>query len=315
MVCTVLSLGEWIHGQSFRESWYGYYREGKKHGWWRTMYIDFSTEPNSEHVRYEGFFKGNAEGTHWTVAMLEAHDPIGHVIGRIDYKAGVKNGLQRRWHVDEKLRVLTESGSNRQGKKHGPWLEFDPVTGHPTTLNTFESGVIEGPYRYWTAEGKQLASGAVTNGDGPYLKYSGDKVVEQGNYKGGVRVGKWQGTAGRGGYQQGKRTGKWVLNAVKFRAEGDFKKGKRNGKWSYYDSTGKLYAKGRFKADKPIGKWTHLKEHVDCPTEGYGPTYSESVFKNGQLLSVDGDKPGDESWYYDRALFNERAELKSDLED
>ena len=116
-----------------------------------------------------------------------------------------------------------EGERDAQGRRHGPWREFDPHGGD--IAGEYVHGVRNGAWRHYFADGR---------------------VRSEMHYEGGELTGPatWHRATGgllqRGAFLDGKKHGRWTRwNAAgTLIDEGEFVRGVKTGEWTYYHPDG-----------------------------------------------------------------------------
>lgn len=277
----------------------GEYRNGKRHGLWRTTlslgetsegaYVDDRqrgvwTETGRDQITFTVYLDGKPHGRRLQVV----DDELRHVLSEERYDHGVLDGQVR--HFQEQPWTLWETGSYVQGKKHGEWLYFDE-DGRRRIREHWDAGVPDGAFEYWDAAGALIDRTELAHGSGRWVSYdTAGKKLAEGELAGNKRTGAWgelaEDNAGwdTGAYRDGAAVGAWQQLASPGGprlAEGSYAAGQRSGAWTFWRANGTLRAKGSFRAGKPDGAWTLFDEIGKAPAQ-------QLEFRAGLLVSVDG---------------------------
>ena len=269
-----------------------YDKEGKKHGYWKTFFEDWSlhTECYYRHGLRDGFYKeydkqGNLkkitkyvndieqvqESGLKPLVMQYEYFPNGQVKREASFRDGKKEGIWREF--DEKGNVINSQTYNKgalisngivgtDGKRRGEYKEFFA----DSTLRAegiFIDGERSGEWKYYYQNGKLEEIGSFKEGkqDGPWIWYydNGKKQIEENFFK-GVANGLYKeyDTEGNlivsGTYFDGLKAGKWMEEIGDMREEGEYRNGQKVGEWvSFYDN-GKMAFKGSYNAGYPEGQ-------------------------------------------------------------
>lgn len=277
----------------------GEYRNGKRHGVWRTAlslgdssegaYVDDQrrgvwTELGREQITFSVHVDGKLHGRRLQVI----DDELRHVLSDERYDRGVLDGPVR--HYQEQPWTLWEAGSYVQGKKHGEWLYYDE-DGRKRIRESWDAGVPHGAFELWDADGKLVDRTELVAGTGRWVGYdtSGRKLAE-GQLADNRKTGAWGELAedntgwDTGAYRDGVATGVWQQLAAPGGArlaEGSYAAGQRSGAWTFWRPDGTLRAKGSFRAGRPDGPWTIFDADGKTAAQALG-------FRAGVLATVDG---------------------------
>lgn len=275
-----------------REALNRYDREGKKHGYWKTFFDDWSlhTECYYRHGLRDGFYKeydekGNLKKiTKYVNDVEQVFEP--------DMKPLI---VQYEYYPDGKVR---REASFRDGKREGVWREFDEE-GNVVSSQTYKRGGLvsegivgidgkrRGDYKEFYSDSTLRAEGLFIDGlrSGEWkFYYKNGKIQEIGTYREGEPDGAWtwyydngqvqieeqfyRGSPNgpykeydskgniivSGTYFDGMKAGRWVEQIGDMRTEGEYRNDKQVGEWvSYYDN-GNLAFRGKFNAGYPDGE-------------------------------------------------------------
>ena len=235
-----------------------YDREGKKHGYWKTFFDDWTvhTECYYSHGLRNGFYK--------------EYDEKGNLKKIVKYVNDFEQTLeseqkplivQHEYYPNGKVK---REASFRDGKREGVWREFDEK-GNVINSQTYQKGVLVGQGIVDT-DGKRRG----------YYKefYPNSTLRAEGLFTDGKRSGEWKfyyqnGTIQEiGTYQEGEPDGIWIWyydNGQK-QIEEQFFKGTPNGPYTEYDSRGNTIVTGTYFDGMKNGKWT--EEIGDMRTQG-----------------------------------------------
>lgn len=326
-----------------RETLNRYDREGKKHGYWKTFYDDWSvhTECYYRHGLRDGFYKeydqkGNLkkitkyvndveqvmEPSMKPLVLKHEYYPNGKVKREASFRDGKREGVWREF--DEQGNVIKSQTYNKgalvgegivgtDGKRRGEYKEFYP----DSTLRTeglFIDGLRSGEWKFYYHNGKLQEIGGYKEGDpdGPWTWYydNGQKQIEEQFYKGQPN-GPYKEYDAKGNlivsgtYFDGMKNGKWTEQIGDMRTQGEYRNDKQVGEWvSYYDND-KLEFRGSFNAGYPDGQHFYY-------------------YENGRLREIQsyaaGVKHGDWKKYLDTGelyftvTYNQGKEVKYDGE-
>ena len=275
-----------------REALNRYDRDGKKHGYWKTFFDDWSlhTECYYRHGLRDGFYKeydekGNLkkitkymndveqvlESDMKPLIVQHEYYPNGKVKREASFRDGKKEGVWREFDEQGNVvssqtyqkGVLTGQGIvDTDGKRRGRYKEFYP----DSTLRAeglFVEGERSGEWRFYYQTGELQEVGSYIEGqpDGIWIWYyaNGQKQVEEQFYKGQLN-GSYKEYDSRGNtivtgtYFDGMKNGKWTEQIGDMRTQGEYRNDKQVGEWvSYYDND-KMAFRGTFNAGYPDGE-------------------------------------------------------------
>lgn len=275
-----------------REALNRYDREGKKHGYWKTFFDDWSlhTECYYKHGMREGFYKeydqkGNLKKITKYVNDVEQvlepdmkplivqHEyyPNGRVKREASFRDGKREGVWREFDEEgtvvnsqtyKKGALVSEGVVGTDGKRRGDYKEFYS----DSTLRAegvFIDGLRSGEWKYYYHNGKVQEVGSYKEGepDGLWVWYydNGQKQIEEQFYK-GQHNGPYKEYDAKGNvivsgtYFDGMKNGKWTEQIGDMRSQGEYRNDKQVGEWvSYYDNDIMAF-RGSFNAGYPDGE-------------------------------------------------------------
>ena len=275
-----------------REALNRYDREGKKHGYWKTFFDDWSlyTECYYKHGMREGFYKeydqkGNLKKITKYVNDVEQvlepdmkplivqHEyyPNGRVKREASFRDGKREGVWREFDEEgnvvnsqtyKKGALVSEGVVGTDGKRRGDYKEFYS----DSTLRAegiFIDGLRSGEWKYYYHNGKVQEVGSYNEGepDGLWVWYydNGQKQIEEQFYK-GQHNGPYKEYDAKGNvivsgtYFDGMKNGKWTEQIGDMRSQGEYRNDKQVGEWvSYYDNDIMAF-RGSFNAGYPDGE-------------------------------------------------------------
>lgn len=326
-----------------REALNRYDREGKKHGYWKTFFDDWSlhTECYYRHGLRDGFYKEYDEKGNLKKIIKFVNDveqvlepemkplivqyeyyPNGKVRREASFRDGKREGIWREFDEEgnvinsqtyKKGALVSDGVVDTDGKRRGEYKEFYS----DSTLRAeglFVGGLRSGEWKFYYQNGKMQEVGSYKEGepDGVWIWYydNGQRQIEEQFYKGKPN-GSYKEYDSKGNiivsgtYFDGMKAGKWVEQIGDMRTEGEYRNDKQVGEWvSYYDN-GKMAFRGTFNAGYPDG------EHF-------------FYYENGRLREIQnytaGVKHGDWKKYldtgelYSTITYNQGAEVKYDGE-
>ena len=241
-----------------REAINRYDREGKKHGYWKTFFDDWSvhTECYYRHGMRDGFYKEYDEKGNLKKITKFVND-VEQVV-ESDMKPLV---VQHEYYPNGKVK---REASFRDGKREGVWREFDEQ-GNVLNSQTYQKGVLVGQ-GIVDIDGKRR---------GLFKEFYPDNSLRaEGVFVDGLRSGEWKVYYHNGqiqeigSYQEGQPDGIWTWyydNGQK-QIEEQFFKGTPNGSYKEYDSRGNIIVTGTYFDGMKNGKWT--EEIGDMRTKG-----------------------------------------------
>ena len=225
-----------------REALNRYDREGKKHGYWKTFYDDWTvhTECYYRHGLRDGFYKEYDEKGNLKKITKFVND-VEQVL-ESDQKPLV---VQHEYYPNGKVR---REASFRDGRREGVWRDFDE-DGNVIKSQTYKKGVLVGEGVVDT-DGKRR---------GEYKEFYPDSTLRaEGLFIGGERSGAWKFYYHNGqlqeigSYIEGQPDGAWTWyydNGQK-QIEEQFFKGQPNGPYKEYDAISVAEAYRRLKEGK-----------------------------------------------------------------
>lgn len=276
-----------------------YDRDGKKHGYWKTFYEDWSvhTECYYRHGLRDGFYKeydekGNLkkitkyvndveqmlEGDMKPLIVQHEYYPNGKVKREASFRDGKREGVWREFDEDgnvvnsqtyKKGALVGEGIVGIDGKRRGDYKEFYP----DSTLRAeglFIDGLRSGEWKFYYHNGKLQEIGSFNAGDpdGIWIWYydNGEKQIEEQFYKGQPN-GSYKEYDPKGNmivsgtYFDGMKNGKWLEQIGDMRTQGEYRNDKQVGEWvSYYDND-KMAFRGSFNAGYPDGLHCYYYEN------------------------------------------------------
>ena len=241
-----------------RETLNRYDREGKKHGYWKTFFDDWSlrTECYYKHGLRDGFYKEYDEKGNLKKIVKYVND-VEQVL-EPDMKPLI---VQHEYYPNGKVK---REASFRDGKREGVWREFDEE-GNVIKSQTYKKGGL-------------ISEGVVgTDGKrrGEYKEFYADRTLRaEGLFIDGLRSGEWKFYYHNGqlqeigSYKEGEPEGTWIWyydNGQK-QIEEQFFKGTHNGPYKEYDAKGNLIVSGTYFDGMKNGKW--MEQVGDMRTQG-----------------------------------------------
>ena len=326
-----------------REALNRYDREGKKHGYWKTFYVDWSlhTECYYRHGLRDGFYKeydekGNLKKITKFVNDVEQvltadqkplivkreYYPDGRVKREASFRDGKREGVWREFDEDgnvinsqtyQKGALVGQGIVGTDGKRRGEYKEFYP----DSTLRAeglFIDGLRSGEWKFFYHNGKVQEVGSYKEGqpDGPWTWYydNGQKQIEEQFFKGQPN-GPYKEYDSKGNvivsgtYFDGMKNGKWTEQIGDMRSEGEYRNDKQVGEWtSYYDNNNMAF-KGKFNAGYPDGEHFYYYEN--------GKLREIQVYAAG-VKNGDWKKYLDTGELYFTVTYKQGAEVKYDGE-
>ena len=158
-------------------------------------------------------------------------------------------------------------------KAHNEWLVneknkpiYKNILGE--TFN-YERGVQTGTHVVYTKSGDKEIEETLDNGkkNGPYKRYSGNKIVEEGNYVNNEKEGEWTTLNSSEkitqNYSKGKLNGAYKkYNGDDLLESGQFVEGLKNGEWKTFNRLGEIKLIENFSAGKlngPFNKFNNIE--------------------------------------------------------
>ena len=275
-----------------REAVNRYDRDGKKHGYWKTFFDDWSvhTECYYRHGLRDGFYKeydekGNLqkiikyvndveqvlESDMKPLVVQHEYYPNGKVKREASFRDGKREGVWREFDEDGKVLnsqtyekgVLVGQGIvDTDGKRRGQYKEFYP----DSTLRAeglFVEGQRSGEWKFYYNNGQIQEIGSYNEGqpDGTWIWYydNGQKQIEE-QFFNGTSNGSYKEYDSRGNvivtgtYFDGMKNGKWSEQIGDMRTQGEYRNDKQVGEWVAYYDNGKMAFRGTFNAGYPDGE-------------------------------------------------------------
>jgi antitoxin component YwqK of YwqJK toxin-antitoxin module len=150
---------------------------------------------------------------------------------------------------------------------------------------TYVDGNQSGIHIIYKKSGEKEIEETLDNGkkNGPYKRYSGNKIVEEGNYVNNEKEGEWTTLNSSEkitqNYSKGKLNGAYKrYDGAVLKESGQYVEGMKNGEWKNFDYYGKLLELKNYKSDKFDGAFK--KYYGDVVIEE--GTYSNGL-KNGKF--------------------------------
>lgn len=231
--------GQWNYyyknGKKFKE---GPFSNDEKNGIWKTWYEDGT-------LLMEGAYESGKETGEW-----KNYWDNGKLKNVSTFSDGKLNGQWYSYLPEGKLSI---EGKYKNGFKIGPWMDYF-ASGQPRELKTYK--IIKTTSKI-NKDGKKSKVNYSSELNGKFQAYSDldGKIMEEGNYKKGNKVGTW--TA----YHPGGRLKAVVSNYKNGKLEGtlstfdkrgkiisacDYKDGLKHGTFKLYDKKGKVTSEKRF---------------------------------------------------------------------
>ena len=185
-----------------RESINRHDREGKKHGYWKTFYDDWSiqTECYYRHGLRDGFYKEYDEKGNLKKITKFVND-VEQVVSS-DMKPLV---VQHEYYPNGRIK---REASFRDNKREGVWRDFDEE-GNVVNSQTYQNGVLVGQGIVDT-DGKRR---------GKYKEFYSDSTLRaEGLFVDGLRTGEW----------------KFFYHNGQIQEIGNYKEGEPDGIWTWY---------------------------------------------------------------------------------
>ena len=275
-----------------RETINRYDLDGKKHGYWKTFFDDWSvhTECYYRHGLRDGFYKeydekGNLkkitkyvndveqvlESDMKPLIVQHEYYPNGKVKREASFRDGKREGVWR--DFDEEGNVLSSQTYQKgvlvgqgivdtDGKRRGGYKEFYS----DSTLRAeglFIDGLRSGVWKFYYHNGQLQEEGCYKEGqpDGIWIWYydNGQKQIEEQFFK-GIPNGFYKEYDSRGNtivtgtYFEGMKNGKWTEQIGDMRTQGEYRNDKQIGEWVSYYNNDKMAFRGTFNAGYPDGE-------------------------------------------------------------
>ena len=305
-----------------REALNRYDREGKKHGYWKTFFDDWSlhTECYYKHGLRDGFYKEYDEKGNLKKITKFVND-VEQVL-EPEMKPLV---VQHEYYANGKVK---REASFRDNKREGVWREFDEE-GNVVKSQTYHKGGLvsegvvgtdgkrRGEYKEFFADSTLRAEGLFVDGlrSGEWkFYYHNGKVQEVGSYKDGEPDGVWTWYHDNGQKQieeqfyKGQHNGSYKEYDAKGNliVSGTYFDGLKNGKWT--ERIGDMRTEGEYRADKQVGEWVSYYDNDKMAfrgkfNAGYPDGEQSFYYENGKLREIQsyaaGVKHGDWKKYLD----------------
>ena len=331
----------------------GEFHEGKESGLWKYFY-------ESGRIQAEASYKNGLEDGEWRW-YYESSEPMrkgSYLNGLTDglwlnyYPNGVLSDSS--YYIQGRLQgastsffengQMSQTGQYVRGHQHGVWEVFYE-NGELNVTGSFEDGEPKGRWNYYNADGRLAqdldyidagkfrimnswdADGVqeIKDGEGIYQSfYENGKLFEEGQIKGGERVGKWTTF-----YESGKmkEVGRFedfryiLQDAWSETGEVMIKDG--NGEYTmYFDGSQNPFQKGSYKDGLKSGYWeTYHPNSIIIEQES---NYDNGVLNGRNVVySISGDilvegnfengqRAGEWKWYYETGLIQCSATYVAD---
>jgi antitoxin component YwqK of YwqJK toxin-antitoxin module len=158
-------------------------------------------------------------------------------------------------------------------------------------IYTYVDGNQSGIHVTYKKGGEKDVEQTLDNGkkNGPYKRYSGGKIVEEGNYVNNEKEGEWttfnSSEKITQNYSKGKFNGEYKrYDGDDLLESGQYVEGLKNGEWKKFDHFGRLAVLNNFKLDKLDGPFKKYSGGPDVLTES--GQYLEGL-KNGEWKNFD----------------------------
>lgn len=275
-----------------REALNRYDREGKKHGYWKSFFDDWSlhTECYYKHGLRDGFYKEyDAKGNLKKITkyvndveqvlesdmkpLIVQHEyyPNGKVKREASFRDGRREGVWREFDEEgnvinsqtyHKGGLVSEGVVGTDGKRRGEYKEFFA----DSTLRAeglFIDGLRSGEWKFYYQNGKLQEVGRYKEGEpeGLWIWYhdNGQKQIEEEFYK-GLHNGSYKEYDAKGNlivsgtYFDGLKNGKWMEQIGDIKTEGEYRNDRQVGEWTSYYDNGQMAFRGKFNAGYPDGE-------------------------------------------------------------
>lgn len=297
-----------------RERINGYIEANKKHGIWKSFYVNGQ-------VQSEGYYKRGVEH-----GYFKDYDTSGNLVLTTKYENGikiedakelVKLEVRKDYYADGTVKIA--ASYNKEGKLEGVRREYA------------EDGTIDRSYIF--KNGIMIGEGIVTEKgerDGYWKEYYDSGVLKaEGKYDKDIKVGSWKfyhpsGNVSQEGMydKKGKPEGEWRWyydSGALLRAENYFN-GLLDGTMTEFDEAGKEISRGEYIEGLENGDW--FVEVGDSRIDGkYSDGMRNGLWKyyyippppvSGKTLRFEGrfidDNPdGDHTWYWDNGKVKDQG--------
>ena len=241
-------------------------RQGRKHGYWKEFYADFSlkSEQYYKHGLREGYFKEYDEKGNLKSIKKYVNDEE-----QVIESETMPLQMQHEYYPNGRIK---REASFRNGRREGTWREFDE-NGNVINSQIYQkgrlvqSGVMETDgtrrgewvelYPDSTLKSKGLFINGKRSGEWKFF-YPGEVLEQVGNYKDGMLDGTWT----------------WYFENGKLQKQEDFFENQPEGKYVEYDESGNLIATGSYFEGMKTGKWK----------EQFGGVVSEGEYRNDRQV-------------------------------
>jgi hypothetical protein len=145
--------------------------------------------------------------------------------------------------------VLHAAGSTIRCPAGTRMVEVAPPAGREQWCESDGTGVRQGAYRAWFANGRLKIEGQFLDGEksgrwrswhGNGLWFGNGQPSEEGAFAKGREEGVWT---------------RWHRNGARFE-EGEYRGGRRQGRWRVWYHSGELEREGQYRDSMPYGVWT-----------------------------------------------------------
>lgn len=302
----VISIQEYKKGYLLSTEMINRYRDGKKHGVWKTFFPDESlkTEATYSYGKLNGYFKEyDAQGNLMyikkyanDVEIYDAPELASYEIRKSYYRNGkpkvvasykddIPEGTRREYNEQGQVikgyifkagRIIGEGIIDENGERQGPWKEFyenGKLLGEGTYVNNQRSG----DWTFYYLNGSKEQVGRYNQAgkpDGVWKWYyeSGqlkkEEVMRNGLPDGYLK--EWSDSGSmivQGQYIEGEEDGEWVYEINDDRVSGSYVNGKMEGEWKHYYND-QLYFQGNYVEGLPDGEHIYYWDNGKVKEKG-----------------------------------------------
>lgn len=290
----ITALIDYKKGYVINTEYINRYREGKKHGVWKTFWDNekVKTEENYFYGLREGYFKEfDRDGNLLSIKkyendyIVEDAPELANYEVRTDYykngkirivqsyKDNIPQGIRKEYSPEGQIvksyifrngLIVGEGIVDDKGLRQGVWKEFYE-SGEKEADGEYLNGKKTGSWKYYYRNGKLEQAGSYNANGRPDGKwkwyYESGNLRKEDNYSKGKLNGDHLELSDsgkviiKGQYVDGEEDGEWVYEVGDEKEIGSYVAGKREGEWKQYYSNGELNFIGSYIEGNPNGEF------------------------------------------------------------
>ena len=259
-------------------------------------------------IQLRSYFKDGKEDGEFSL-----YDELGNKLVEGQYIDGEKDSVWKEWIVRDGDIEPKTTVTYFNGLKYGLETNYfikssydDCSYGHKQSEGYYKNGKKDGPWKEWD----EVSSESMTYSDGSFAYSScsdNQDIAAEGRYKNGLKIGQWREGYSKGSYVNGKKNNTWteysrkhlVGDADFVSAISNYKLGVKDGLFITYNSRGSSFyeklSEGEYKNGKKNGVWTTWFRKEYCSSNCNNPEIishnhskyihqrkSETNYKNGE---------------------------------